>query len=44
MARKTSKREVTAVGIVEERLHLLGRTAWEIDRDTSKLHETVPES
>ena len=44
MARKISKREATAVGIAEERLHLLGRTAWEVDRTTFKLHETVAES
>jgi hypothetical protein len=43
MARKTSKRKVTAVAIAEERLYLLGRTAWEIDRATFKLRETVAE-
>ena len=43
MARKTSKRKVTAVGIAEERLHLLGRTTWEIDRTNFKLHETAAE-
>ena len=37
MVRKTSKREVTAVGIAEERLHLLGRSAWEIDQTAFKL-------
>jgi hypothetical protein len=44
MVRKTSKREVAAVGIAEEQLYLLGRTAWEIDRATFKLQETVAES
>jgi len=43
MARKTSKRKVTAVGIAEDRLHLLGRTTWEIDRTNFKLHETAAE-
>jgi len=44
MARKTSKREVTAVGIAEERLHLLGRSAWEIDQTAFKLQTTVIDS
>jgi hypothetical protein len=44
MARKTSKREVTAVGIAEERLHLLGRSAWEIDQTAFKLQTTVVDS